>query len=123
MYAVVETGGKQYKVSKGDIIRVEKLAGEVGDKVELDQVLLIKDDNGLQVGNPTVAGMKVVGTITSQRRGKKIVIFKYKRRKNYRRKQGHRQYYAWIEIKDIISAQGGKSGTQKGGRKLQKRAG
>ena len=124
MHAVVETGGKQYKVSKGDIIRVEQLGGEVGDKVQLDQVLLIKDDNGLKVGNPTVAGMKVVGTITSQRRGKKIVIFKYKRRKNYRRKQGHRQYYASIEIKDIISAQeGGKSGPQKGGRKLQKREG
>jgi large subunit ribosomal protein L21 len=127
MYAVVETGGKQYKVSKGDIIRVEKLGGEVGDKVELDQVLLIKDDNGLQVGKPTVGGMKVVGTITSQRRGKKIVIFKYKRRKNYRLKQGHRQDYSWVEIKDITSAQaqegGKKSGPQKGGRKLQKREG
>jgi large subunit ribosomal protein L21 len=124
MYAVVKTGGKQYKVSKGDVIQVEQLGGAVGDTVELDQVLLIKDDNGLQVGNPTVAGMKVVGTIASQRRGKKIVIFKYKRRKNYRLKQGHRQDYSWVEITDITGAQGGgKSGPQKGGRKLPKRKG
>jgi large subunit ribosomal protein L21 len=124
MYAVVQTGGKQYKVSKGDVIQVEQLGGAVGDTIELDQVLLIKDDNGIQVGNPTVAGMKVVGTIASQRRGKKIVIFKYKRRKNYRLKQGHRQDYSWVKITDITAAQGGaKSGPQKGGRKLPKRKG
>jgi large subunit ribosomal protein L21 len=123
MYAVVETGGKQYKVSKGDLIKVEKIAGEVGAKVELDQVLLIKDDKGVRVGTPTVEGGKVVGRITSQRRGKKIVIFKHKRRKNYRLKQGHRQYHAWIEIEDIVSDQGGKGGPQKGRRKLEKREG
>jgi large subunit ribosomal protein L21 len=123
MYAVVETGGKQYKVSKGDLIKVEKVGGEVGEKVELNQVLLVKDDKGMQVGTPTVAGVKVVGRITSQGKGKKIVIFKQKRRKNYRLKQGHRQEHTWIEIKNIISAQGGKSGPQKGRRKLKKREG
>jgi large subunit ribosomal protein L21 len=123
MYAVVETGGKQYKVSKGDLIQVEKLGGEVGAKIELDQVLLIKDDGGMKVGTPLVEGVKVVGRIASQGRGKKIVIFKQKRRKGYRLKQGHRQDHAWIEIEDIISAQGGKSGPQKGRRKLQKREG
>ena len=124
MYAVVETGGKQYKVSKGDLIKVEKVGGKIGEKVELDQVLLIKDDKkGMKVGTPTVAGVKVVGRITAQGKGKKIVIFKQKRRKNYRLKQGHRQDHTWIEIKDIISAQGGKGGPQKGGRKLTKREG
>jgi len=123
MYAVVETGGKQYKVSKGDLIQVEKLSGEIGEKVELNRVLLIRGDDGVQLGTPTVAGVKVVGRITTQGRGKKIVIFKHKRRKNYRLKQGHRQYHTWIEIEDIISAQGGKRGPQKGGRKLQKREG
>jgi large subunit ribosomal protein L21 len=124
MYAVVEAGGKQYKVSKGDLIKVEKVGGKIGEKVELDQVLLVKDDKeGMKVGTPTVAGVKVVGRITSQGKGKKIVIFKQKRRKNYRLKQGHRQDHTWIEIKDIISAQGGKSGPQKSGRKLKKREG
>jgi large subunit ribosomal protein L21 len=123
MYAVVETGGKQYRVSKGDLIKVEKMNGAAGDKVELDQVLLVKDDNGIKVGTPTVEGVKVVGRITSQTKGKKIVIFKYKRRTNYRLKQGHRQLQAWLEIEDIIGAQGGKSGTQKGRRKLPKREG
>ncbi|UCC65921.1 MAG: 50S ribosomal protein L21 [Deltaproteobacteria bacterium] len=120
MYAVMETGGKQYRVTPGDLIRVERIEGEVGQKVELERVLYLKGDDGTQVGNPTVAGAKVVGRITVQGRGKKIVIFKYKRRKNYRRKQGHRQYYTWIKIEDI-TVQGGRNGPQKGRRKLQKR--
>ncbi|RLB06952.1 MAG: 50S ribosomal protein L21 [Deltaproteobacteria bacterium] len=103
MYAIVEAGGKQYKVAKGDLIKVEKIEGEVGEKVELDKVLLIKAEDGVKLGKPTLAGAKVVGRIKQQGRGEKIVIFKYKRRKNYRRKQGHRQYYTWIEIEDIIS--------------------
>ena len=123
MYAVVEAGGKQYKVSKGDLIKVERMDGEVGEKVELDRVLLFRGDDGVKLGTPTVAGVKVVGRITTQGKGKKIVIFKQKRRKNYRLKQGHRQHHTWIEIKDIISAQGGKGGPQKGRRKLQKRQG
>ncbi len=103
MYAIVEAGGKQYRVAKGDLIKVEKIEGEVGEKVELDKVLLIKAEDGVKLGKPTLAGAKVVGRIKQQGRGEKIVIFKYKRRKNYRRKQGHRQYYTWIEIEDIIS--------------------
>ncbi|MBW2038722.1 MAG: 50S ribosomal protein L21 [Deltaproteobacteria bacterium] len=103
MYAVVETGGKQYKVTKGDRIRVERIEGEVGKRVELDKVLLIKGEDGIKLGTPTLAGAKVVGKIKLQGRGKKIVIFKYKRRKNYRRKQGHRQHYTWIEVEEIIS--------------------
>jgi len=123
MYAVVETGGKQYKVSKGDLIKVERMTGEVGEKVELDRVLLMRGDDGVHLGAPTVAGAKVVGRITTQGKGKKIVIFKQKRRKNYRLKQGHRQNHTWIEIEDIVSAKGGKRGPQKGRRKLQKREG
>jgi large subunit ribosomal protein L21 len=123
MYAVVQTGGKQYKVSKGDLIKVERMGGEVGEKVELDQVLLIRDEEGVQLGSPAVAGVKVVGRITAHGRGKKIVIFKQKRRKNYRLKKGHRQDHTWIEIEDIISAQGGKRGPQKSRGKLQKREG
>ena len=103
MYAVVETGGKQYRVSKGTIIPVEKLPGEAGEQVEFEKVLLIKKDNEIKVGNPLVEGAKVIGRIKRQGRGEKIIIFKYKRRKNYRRKQGHRQYYTWVQIENIIA--------------------
>ncbi len=103
MYAIVETGGNQYKVAKGNLIRVEKIEGEVGKKVELDRVLLIKGKDGIKLGTPTLTGAKVVGKIRSQDRGEKIVILKFKRRKKYRRKQGHRQYYTLIEIEKIIS--------------------
>jgi large subunit ribosomal protein L21 len=109
MYAIVETGGKQYTVRKGDLIRVEKLCGERGDVVELDTILLLDDGADTLVGKPTVAGAKVVATIRAQGRGKKIIIFKYKRRKNYRRKQGHRQGYTLLAIEDIVS-QGGSNG-------------
>ena len=102
MYAIVEAGGKQYKVAKGDLINVEKINGEVGEKVEIGRVLLIKGEEGIKLGTPTVSGAKVIGRIRSQGKGEKIVIFKYKRRKNYRRKQGHRQHRTWIEIENII---------------------
>jgi len=102
MYAIVEAGGKQYKVAKGDFINVEKINGEVGEKVEIGRVLLIKGEEGIKLGTPTVSGAKVIGRIRSQGKGEKIVIFKYKRRKNYRRKQGHRQHRTWIEIENII---------------------
>lgn len=98
MYAVVRTGGKQVRVAPGDSVRVEKLAGEVGEKIELDDVLLVGGDDKVTVGTPTVAGAKVVGTITEQGRGPKIIIFKAKRRKQYRRKQGHRQAYTEIRV-------------------------
>ena len=101
MYAVVRTGGKQVRVSAGESIRVEKLDGEIGDKVELSEVLLIGGNGNLKVGTPLISGARVRGTITDQARGPKLTIFKMKRRKNYRRKHGHRQYYTEILIDDV----------------------
>ena len=100
MYAVVRTGGKQHKVAPGDLIRVEKLPGEIGDKIELGEVLLTAGDD-VRIGTPLVEGAKVVGTNTDQARGPKIVVFKLKRRKNYSRKQGHRQSYTEIRVDGI----------------------
>lgn len=102
MYAIIAVGGKQLKVQEGDTVQVERLAGEVGDTVTLTDVLLVqKDDGTLAVGTPTVEGGVVKGNIVNHGRGKKIVIFKHKRRKNYRRKQGHRQEYTALKITDI----------------------
>ncbi|HHW62109.1 MAG TPA: 50S ribosomal protein L21 [Syntrophomonadaceae bacterium] len=102
MYAVIATGGKQYKVEEGELLKVEKLDAEPGEKVTLDQVLMVKDDNGtLKVGDPLVKGASVVAEVIEQGRGKKIVVYKYKKRKNYRRKQGHRQAYTRIKIEKI----------------------
>lgn len=103
MYAVVRTGGKQYKVALEQKVRVEKLPGEVGERIELDEVLLTGGDS-VKIGTPTVEGAKVVGTITGQGRGPKIIVFKLKRRKNYRRKQGHRQDYTEIRVDTIEGA-------------------
>ncbi len=103
MYAVVETGGKQVRMSPGQAIRVEKLAGEVGESIELDQVLLIAGEGDPKVGTPRVEGAKVVGTITAQKRHPKITVFKMKRRTGYRRKAGHRQCYTEILIDRIES--------------------
>ncbi|PLX45175.1 MAG: 50S ribosomal protein L21 [Deltaproteobacteria bacterium] len=101
MYAVVRTGGKQYVVSEGDFFKVEKLAGEVGEKIVLDDVLLVSDGGDLKVGAPAVDGAKVSGTIVEQGRGKKIIVFKMKRRKGFRKKQGHRQAYTGIKVDSI----------------------
>ncbi len=101
MYAVVRTGGKQVRVEPGRSVRVEKLAGSLGDRVELAEVLLVAEDGKVQVGAPLVAGAKVVATIRSQARGPKIQIIKLKRRKNYRRKLGHRQSYTELAIERI----------------------
>ena len=101
MYAVVRTGGKQVRMSPGSSVRVETLPGSVGDAVELDQVLLVGGEGETRVGTPLVDGAKVVGTITSQGRGPKITIFKMKRRKGYRRKQGHRQNFTEIRVDKI----------------------
>ncbi|MEM9174978.1 MAG: 50S ribosomal protein L21 [Myxococcota bacterium] len=101
MYAVVRSGGKQYRVSPGGSVRVEKLAGEVGSKVTLDEVLLIGGEGDVKIGTPTVDGASVSGTITAQGRGDKIRVFKMKRRKGYRRTQGHRQDYTEIAIDGI----------------------
>ena len=101
MYAVVRTGGKQLRVEPGVAIRVEKLDGSVGDPVELPEVLLVWGDDRARIGTPLVEGAKVIGTITAQGRGKKITIFKMKRRKGYRRKSGHRQSYTEIRVDKI----------------------
>ena len=101
MYAIIATGGKQYKVSEGDKVRVERLDGEVGSQIEFDQVLLIGGD-AAKIGNPTVEGAKVVGEITAQARARKIIVYKYKPKKGYHKKNGHRQYYTEVEIKNIV---------------------
>ncbi|WP_022854164.1 50S ribosomal protein L21 [Thermodesulfatator atlanticus] len=101
MYAVIKTGGKQYKVKPGDTLRVEKLPGDPGQEIEITDVLLVAEGDNLKVGQPTVEGAKVVATILEQGRSKKIIVFKKKRRKNYKKKRGHRQYYTEIQIKEI----------------------
>lgn len=104
MFAVVKTGGKQYRVSQGDQIRVEKLPGSVGETVELSDVLLLVDDEeNVQIGQPLVAGARVTAEIVDQARAKKIIIFKMKRRKKYRRKAGHRQPYTALKIVEIAA--------------------
>ena len=101
MYAVIRTGGKQARVTSGDLVRVEKLPGEIGDRIELAEVLMLGGEGGEKVGTPLVAGARVTGTITAQARGPKLLLFKMKRRKGYRRKQGHRQSYTEIRIDGI----------------------
>lgn len=103
MYAIVNSGGKQYKVREGEIFRVEKLPGEVGAPVTFDQVLLYSDGDNIEIGRPVLDAMKVEGRIVEQDRAKKIIVFKYKRRKRYRRKQGHRQYYTAVQVDSIGS--------------------
>ena len=100
MYAVIKTGGKQYRVSEGDKLRVEKIPGTVGEKVELAEVLFLGGEK-VVVGKPTVAGAKVTAEITAQDRAKKIIVFKMRRRKNYRRKRGHRQHYTELKITGV----------------------
>jgi large subunit ribosomal protein L21 len=101
MYAVIKTGGKQYRVAKGDKIFVEKLPGNVGDAVSFDQVLMLGGES-LKLGKPLVAGAKVEAKILEQDRGKKVIIFKFRRRKNYHRKTGHRQPYTALEITNVV---------------------
>jgi large subunit ribosomal protein L21 len=102
MYAVVKTGGKQYKVKVGDTIRVETMAGAPGETIELHEVLLVANDQGTRIGQPFVTGAKVVGSVVTQGKAKKIIVFKAKRRKSYRKKQGHRQRYMAVKINEII---------------------
>jgi large subunit ribosomal protein L21 len=100
MYAVIKTGGKQYRVAQGDRLRVEKLAGDVGATVTLDEVLMIGGDK-VVVGTPRVKGAKVTAEIVAQDRAKKVIIFKFRRRKNYRRKRGHRQPFTELKITGV----------------------
>ncbi len=101
MYAIIKTGGKQYRVSNGQALRVEKLDGEVGDALDLEQVLLVGGDGETRIGTPFLDGAKVGAKIKAQGRAKKIIVFKKKRRKGYHKKQGHRQAYTEIEITGI----------------------
>ena len=102
MYAVIKTGGKQYRVAEGDLLRVEKIKGEVGEVVEFDEVLMIVNDERVEIGRPVLKDSKVVGEIVEQGKDKKIIVFKSKRRKGYRKKQGHRQQYTALKIKEIM---------------------
>ncbi len=101
MYAVVATGGKQYRLQEGDVVQVEKLAGEAGDQVVFDQVLMLGDGEAARIGTPLVEGARVVGTILEQTRGEKLTVFKYKKRKMYRRKAGHRQLLTRVKVDSI----------------------
>ena len=101
MYAVIASGGKQYRVREGDILRVEKITGEVGQSVSFDKVLMLADEDNVQVGRPAVDNALVSGHIVEQGKSRKVVVFKYKRRKRYRRKQGHRQLFTAVKIDSI----------------------
>lgn len=101
MYAIIEACGKQYKVSKGDVIFFEKLDAEEGKTVKFDKVILVSEEGKVEVGAPYVKGAKVEGKVVAHGKGKKIIVFKYKAKKNYRRKQGHRQPYTKVEITSI----------------------
>ena len=101
MYAIVKTGGKQYKVAQGDVLFVEKLEANEGDVVTLDQVLAVAGENGLTVGAPVVEGATVTAKVVAQGKAKKVIVYKYKAKKDYRRKQGHRQPYTKLVIESI----------------------
>ena len=104
MYAIIESCGKQYKVTEGDVVFFEKLDAEEGKKVTFDKVILVSEEGKVQVGAPYVKGVKVEGKVVSHGKGKKIIVFKMKAKKNYRRKQGHRQPYTKVEITTIKTA-------------------
>ena len=101
MYAIIESCGRQYKVAEGDVVFFEKLDAEEGKKVTFDKVILVSEEGKVQVGNPYVKGVKVEGKVVSHGKGKKILVYKYKAKKNYRRTQGHRQPYTKVEITKI----------------------
>ena len=105
MYAVIQTGGKQYRATPGEEVKIEKIDGKVGESVTFDKVLLTSDGEEVNIGNPFLEDIKVMGRITRHDRDKKVIVFKYKRRKGYRKKQGHRQSYTLVRIEDI-AAQG-----------------
>ncbi len=102
MYAIIATGGKQYKVSEGDVIKVEKLGAEAGSEVTFDQVLLVSDKE-VKVGTPTVEGASVKATVVAEGKGKKVIVYRYKRKTGYHKKNGHRQPYTQVKIDKIIA--------------------
>lgn len=101
MYAIIQTGGKQYRVQEGDVLRVEKLQAEAGNTVEIDQVLAVANDGQLKVGTPVVEGAKAVLKVLEHGKAKKIIVYKYKPKKNYRKKQGHRQAFTKVVVEKI----------------------
>ena len=103
MYAVIQTGGKQYRVSRGDLVTIEKLDGAAGDRVEITSVLMIADGNQVMVGQPQLEQARVRGTIVRQERGPKVIIYKHKRRKGYQKRQGHRQSQTLLRVNEIVS--------------------
>jgi len=102
VFAVIKTGGKQYIIRPGDRIKVEKIEGEVGEIIEIPEVLLVKTDKEIKIGTPLVEGAKVTASIIEQGKAPKVIVFKKKPKKGYKRKRGHRQYYTTIEIKEIL---------------------
>jgi len=100
--AVIKTGGKQYIIKPGDRLKVEKIEGEVGDIIEINEVLLVKKDEDIKIGKPLVEGAKVKASIVEQGKGPKVIVFKKRAKKGYKRKRGHRQFYTTIEIKEIL---------------------
>ena len=109
MYAVVKTGGKQYKVAKGDVIKDERLDGDAGDVIQLDEILMIGDGSKVTVGEPMISGAAIAAEILEQGRAKKVIVFKKRRRQNYRRKKGHKQHLSVLRVTDIMA-----SGAKKG---------
>jgi len=102
-YAIVESGGKQYKAVPGETIRVDRLSLEVDDKIEIEDVLFVADDEEFQIGTPTLKGAKVKATVEDQIKGRKILVFKFKPKVRYRKRQGHRQRYTLLRIDDIVT--------------------
>lgn len=104
MYAVVKSGGQHHRVEVGDTIQVEKLFADVGEQIELDEVVMVSGEDGVSIGRPTVDGAKVIATVKDHAKGPKIRVFKMKPKKRYRRTQGHRQTYTWLSIDSIETA-------------------
>jgi large subunit ribosomal protein L21 len=103
MYAVVETGGKQYRVQVGQTVQVERIEANIGDTVELGRVLMVSGDQGIQVGSPVVEGAKVAATVVEQGRAPKVIVFKYRPKQRYRLKKGHRQHFTGLRIDEIVA--------------------
>lgn len=102
MYAVMKSGARQYRAAVGDMIRVEKLPVDPGEQIELDEVLMIVGDDGVEIGRPAIEGAKVLATVVAQEKGPKITVFKYKPRKRYQRHAGHRQHYTRLRVDEIV---------------------